>query len=41
MQIIYYKKENFTINNLDITLICEKPKIINYKQKMKKKFHRY
>ena len=31
------QKENFTINNLDITLICEKPKIINYKQKMKKK----
>ena len=31
------QKENFIINNLDITLICEKPKIINYKQKMKKK----
>ena len=31
------QKENFTINNLDITLICEKPKIINYKHKMKKK----
>ena len=31
------QKENFTIDSLDITLICEKPKIINYKQKMKKK----
>ena len=31
------KQENFIINNLDITLICEKPKIISYKKKMKDK----
>ena len=29
------KQENFIINNLDITLICEKPKIINYKKNEK------
>ena len=31
------QRESFTINNLDITLICERPKIINYKKKMKNK----
>ena len=36
MQIIYFKINNFFINNLDITIICEKPKIISYK-KMKDK----
>ncbi len=31
------QKESFIINNLDITVICERPKIINYKKKMKNK----
>ena len=26
-------EENYKINNLDITLICEKPKVIQYKSK--------
>ena len=30
-------EENFKINNLDLTIICEKPKISKYKQKMKEK----
>ena len=29
--------EKFKINNLDLTIICEKPKISKYKEKMKKK----
>ena len=28
--------EKFKINNLDLTIICEKPKISKYKEKMKK-----
>ncbi len=31
------KLENFIINNLDVTIICERPKIIPYKKKMKEK----
>ena len=31
------KDENFIINNLDITIICEKPKIISFKKKMREK----
>mgnify|MGYP001329412445 CR=1 FL=1 len=30
-------KEKFKINNLDLTIICEKPKMTNYKEKMKRK----
>ena len=26
-------EENYQINNLDITLICEKPKVVEYKSK--------
>ena len=28
--------KKYIINNIDITLICEKPKISSYKKKMKK-----
>ena len=31
------KKSGFLVNNIDITVICEKPKISKYKQKMKQK----
>lgn len=31
------KKDNFVINNIDLTIICEKPKISKYKNSMKKK----
>ncbi len=31
------KKNGFLVNNIDITVICEEPKISKYKQKMKKK----
>ena len=31
------KDENFIINNLDITIICEKPKIISFKKKNERK----
>ena len=30
------KKDGYKINNLDLTLICEKPKISKYKNKFKK-----
>ena len=30
------KKKKFKINNLDLTLICEKPKLTKYKERMKK-----
>ena len=30
------KKKKFKINNLDLTLICEEPKLTKYKEKMKK-----
>ena len=31
------KKNSFLVNNVDITVICEKPKISEYKEKMKEK----
>ena len=31
------KKNGFLVNNIDITIICEKPKISKYKQRMKEK----
>ena len=31
------KQNDFQVNNIDITIICEKPKISKYKQKMKEK----
>lgn len=31
------KKNSFLVNNIDITIICEKPKISKYKVKMKEK----
>ena len=31
------EKNGFSINNIDITLICERPKISKYKEKMKEK----
>ena len=31
------KKNGFQLNNIDITVICEKPKISKYKKKMKEK----
>ena len=31
------KKNDFQVNNIDITVICENPKISKYKQKMKEK----
>ena len=31
------KKNSFMVNNVDITVICEKPKISKYKEKMKEK----
>ena len=31
------KKDNFIINNIDLTIICEKPKISKYKKSMKKR----
>ena len=34
-------EEKFKINNLDLTIICEKPKISKYKEKMKKKLVRH
>ena len=30
-------EEKYKINNLDLTVICEKPKISKYKEKMKRK----
>ena len=34
------KKNGFQVNNIDITVICENPKISKYKQKMKEKIAR-
>ena len=34
------KKNDFQVNNIDITVICENPKISKYKQKMKEKIAR-
>ena len=34
-------KLNYTINNLDINLICEKPKVSKYRYKIIKKFRRF
>ena len=34
------KKNGFQVNNIDITVICENPKISRYKQKMKEKIAR-
>ena len=31
------EKNGFILNNVDITVICERPKISKYKQKMKEK----
>ena len=31
-----FLKEKFKINNIDVTLICEKPNFTQYKNKMKK-----
>lgn len=31
------KKQKFTLGNIDITIICDKPKLLNYKKLMKKK----
>ena len=31
------ERNGFSINNIDITVICERPKISKYKEKMKEK----
>ena len=35
------KKNGFQVNNIDITVICENPKISKYKQKMKEKIAKF
>ena len=35
------KQNGFQVNNIDITVICENPKISKYKQKMKEKMREF